>query len=283
MTQHLSRDVAIVTGAGRGIGRAIALSLAAEGAAVAVCARTDAEIAETAALVAKAGGRAIPLKLDVKDPANVRAVVMETTRALGPVTLLVNNAGAPGPAGLDWEVDTDAWFDCIDVIVKGAFLLCQAVVPEMIARRAGRIINVASVSGTRPVPPIVATSVAKTALIRFSETLARELDGYGVQVFSIHPGIVRTRLVDSYALPMPDEWFVGPERAGTLCTQLASGRYDALSGCFLDIDDNLDALLSQSDEIKSRELYTLRVQAFDPSRQQALRGQAADLRASERL
>src|SRR5215831_8704636 len=101
MGQQLSRDVAIVTGAGRGIGRAIALSLAAEGAAVAVCARTEAEIAETAALISKAAGRAIAFKLDVKDPANVRAVVTETRRKFGPVTLLVNNAGAPGPAGLD--------------------------------------------------------------------------------------------------------------------------------------------------------------------------------------
>ncbi|HUK33145.1 MAG TPA: SDR family oxidoreductase [Vicinamibacterales bacterium] len=280
MGHPLSRDVAIITGAGRGIGRSIALSLAAEGAAVAVCARTEAEIAETAALVSASGGRALSLKLDVTDPAAVRDVVKETTRTLGPVTLLVNNAGAPGPAGLDWEVEANAWFECLDVIVKGAFLLCHAVVPGMIARGSGRIINVASVSGTRPVPPIVATSVAKTALIRFSETLARELDGHGVRVFSIHPGIVRTRLVDSYGLSMPDEWFVGPERAGTLCAGLASGRYDALSGCFLDINDSLDALVSQADEIKARELYTLRIQSLDPSSQQALRRQAADLRHS---
>src|SRR5262249_4212189 len=206
--------------------------------------RTEAEIAETAALISKAAGRAIAFKLDVKDPANVRAVVSETKRKLGPVTVVVNNAGAPGPAGLDWEVDTDAWLDCIGVIIKGALLLCQAVVPDMSSRGSARIINVASVSGTRPLPPIVATSVAKTALIRFSETLARELDGHGVRVFSIHPGIVRTRLVNSYNLPVPDEWFVGPERAATLCAQLARGRYDALSGCFLDIDDNLDALLN---------------------------------------
>jgi NAD(P)-dependent dehydrogenase (short-subunit alcohol dehydrogenase family) len=281
MGQQLSRDVAIVTGAGRGIGRAIALSLATEGASVAVCARTEGEIAETAALISEAGGRAIALKLDVKDIGNVRAVVKETTGRLGPVTLLVNNAGAPGPAGLDWEVDAEAWFECIEVIVRGAFLLCQAVVPGMIERGRGRIVNIASVSGTRPLPPIVATSVAKTALIRFSETLARELDGHGVRVFAIHPGVVRTRLVESYGLQLPDEWFVGPERAGTLCSQLASGRYDALSGCFLDIDDNLDELLKRANEIRSRELYTLRIQAIDPTRQQTLVGQAEELRDQE--
>jgi NAD(P)-dependent dehydrogenase (short-subunit alcohol dehydrogenase family) len=276
MGQQSSRDVAIVTGAGRGIGRGIALSLGAAGAAVAACARTDTEIAETAALVSAAGGEAIALKLDVRDHAGVRAAVAETTRTFGPVTLLVNNAGAPGPAGLDWEVDAGAWFECLDVIVKGTFLLCQSVVPGMIKLGAGRIINVASVSGTRPLPPIVATSVAKTALIRLSETLARELDGYGVKVFSIHPGIVRTRLVDSYGLTMPDEWFVGPERAGRLCLELSTGRYDALSGCFLDIGDDLDALVSQADVIRSGELYTLRIQALDASRPPTLGHKSQD-------
>src|SRR5882672_896878 len=129
MGQDLNHNVAIVTGAGRGIGRAIALSLASEGAAVAVCARTEEEIAETAALISNAGGRAIALKLDVKDVRGVRGVVEETARQLGPVTVLVNNAGTPGPAGLDWEVDAEAWFECIEVIIRGAFLLCQAVVP----------------------------------------------------------------------------------------------------------------------------------------------------------
>jgi NAD(P)-dependent dehydrogenase (short-subunit alcohol dehydrogenase family) len=138
-----TRDVAIVTGGGRGIGRAIALSLAAAGAAVAVCARTEAEIAETAALVSDAGGRALALRLDVKDAHGVRDVVHETTERLGPVTVLVNNAATPGPAGLDWEIDANAWFECVEVIVRGALLLCQAVVPGMIARGSGRIINVA--------------------------------------------------------------------------------------------------------------------------------------------
>lgn len=261
MGQDLKRDVAIVTGAGRGIGRAIAVGLAAEGAAIAVCARTEQEIEETAALISHAGGRAIPIKLDVKDVGSIRAGVEKTSSQLGPVTLLVNNAGTPGPAGLDWEVDADAWFECIEVIVRGALLLCQAVVPGMITRRSGRIINVASVSGTRAFPPIVATSVAKTALIRFSEGLAAQLDGHGVRVFAIHPGVVRTRLLESYGLQLPEEWFVGPERAGSLCAHLASGRYDALSGRFLKIDDDLDALANRASEITARELYTLRIQS----------------------
>ena len=197
--------------------------------------------------------------VDVRDAQGVRAAVAEAERQLGPVTLLVNNAGTPGPAGLDWQVDPDSWFECIDVIVRGALLLCQAVVPRMIDRGSGRIINVASVSGTRAFPPIVATSVAKTALIRFTEGLADQLRDRGVQAFAVHPGVVRTRLLESYGLTLPEEWFVGPERAATLCAQLAGGRYDALSGRFVGIDDDLDALLSSIDDIAARELYTLRI------------------------
>jgi NAD(P)-dependent dehydrogenase (short-subunit alcohol dehydrogenase family) len=255
--QILSHDVAIVTGAGR----AIAMSLAAEGAAVGVFARTAEEIGATAALVSAAGGRALALPLDVRDAAAVSSAVSETANRFGPVTLLVNNAGTPGPAGLDWEVDQEAWLECIDVIVRGAFLLSQAVIPGMIARRSGRIINIASNAGTRARPPVTATSIAKTALIRFSEGLATQLDAYGVSVFAVHPGIVRTRLFESYGLQLPQELFVGPERAGSLCARLASGRYDRLSGLFFGIDDDLEKLLTRVDEITERELYTLRLNA----------------------
>ena len=97
-----------MTGGGRGIGRAISLSLAAEGAAVGVFARTEHEIAETAALISDGGGRAIARPLDVRDAAAIRIAVDETARQLGPLTVLVNNAGTPGPAGLDWAVDAEA-------------------------------------------------------------------------------------------------------------------------------------------------------------------------------
>lgn len=259
MGQSLGRDVAIVTGAGCGIGRAIALSLAAEGAAVGVFARTAVEIAETAAMISSAGGHALALPVDVTVPAAVGAAVSETASKLGPVTLLVNDAGTPGPAGLDWQVEPDEWFECVEVIVRGAFLLCRAVVPGMIARGSGRIINIASITGIRARPPITATSVAKTALIRLSEGLALQLSEHGIHVFAIHPGVVRTRLLESYGFQIPEERFVGPERAGSLCARRASGRYNALSGRFLGVDDDLEELLGRADDIAARELYMLRL------------------------
>lgn len=259
MKISLNEDVALVTGAGRGIGRAIALALAREGAAVAVTARTESEIAGTAGDIVNAGGRALAIPCDVRNEGAVREAVRQTAARFGPVTVLVNNAGTPGPAGNDWETDPEAWFECVEVIVRGALLMTRAVVPEMIARGSGRIVNIASVSGTQPFPPIFATSVAKTALIRFSEGLAGQLAPHGVRVFAIHPGIVRTRLLESYGLQIPDEWCVGPEQAAALCVRLAGGAADALSGRVLTIADNLDDLCSRSEDIAARELYTLRM------------------------
>lgn len=165
-------------------------------------------------------------------------------------------AGDLVAAGLDWEVDAESWFECVEVIVRGAFDACQAVVAGMIERKSGRIVNIASMTGTRVFLPITATSVAKTALIRFSEGLAVQLDPYGVRVFSVHPGVVRTRLLESYGLSLPEEWYVGADRAASLCAKLANGRYDRLSGRFLGIDDDLDELLNRTDgDIGSGTLY----------------------------
>lgn len=262
MGESLAHDVAVVTGAGRGIGRAVALSLAEEGAAVGVLARTMAEVAETAQLITDAGGQAVALQADVTDAAAVRAAIAVTVNKFGPVTVLVNNAGTPGPVGRDWDVDAALWFECIEVTIRGAMLLSQAVVPGMIAGGAGRIINMASVSGTRALPMATATSVAKTALIRVSEGLAAQLGEHGVAVFAVHPGIVRTKLLESYGFQIPDERFAAPERIGSLAAQLASGRYDALSGRYLGIGDDLDGLVRRIADIKAGELYTLRLKSL---------------------
>jgi NAD(P)-dependent dehydrogenase (short-subunit alcohol dehydrogenase family) len=246
MAGTLANSVAVVTGAGRGIGRAIAMGLAREGAAVGLFARSTEQLEQTARAIMDAGGRALTVTVDVKNGSAVRAGVSEVTAKLGPVSLLINNAGTPGPKGPDWEVDADDWFECIDVSVRGALLLCQSVVPEMITRKAGCIINLASVTGTRAYPPITATSVAKTALIRFSEGLAAQLKEHQVAVFAVHPGVVRTRLLESYNLLIPDDRFSSPERVTELCVRLASGRFNALSGCFIGIESDPEELLRRA-------------------------------------
>jgi NAD(P)-dependent dehydrogenase (short-subunit alcohol dehydrogenase family) len=256
---HLDGQVAIVTGGGRGIGRAVALALAEAGAAVAVAARHADALAATVAAITTAGGQALPVPTDVRDAQAVRQLVAETEQRLGPVTLLVNNAGTPGPVGDDWAVDGAAWWECIEVSVRGAFLCTQATVPGMLAHGGGRIIEMASTTGTGPRPAVTATSVAKTALIRLAEGLALQGAPHRLVAFAVHPGLVKTELVQAYGFPFPDDAYTPPDRISALCVRLASGRYDALSGRFLTVSDDLDGLVQQADAIVAGERYTLRI------------------------
>jgi 3-oxoacyl-[acyl-carrier protein] reductase len=116
----------------------------------------------------------------------------------------------------------------------------------------------ASATGTRAYPPVNATSVAKTALIRMAEELAQTAGPHGVAAFAIDPGVVKTRLLLSYNLNLPEGIYSPPERAAALCVRLASGRYDALSGRFLSIADDPDGMLGRAGDIAEHELYTLR-------------------------
>src|SRR5690349_15885844 len=126
----LAGQTAFVTGAGRGIGLAVAQELAALGSNVALIARTAAQVETAAEMINKEeAGRALAFATDVRDPAAICSCVADTDAELGPITLLVNNAGTGGPAGMEWEVDGDAWWECIETIVRGAFVCTQAVLP----------------------------------------------------------------------------------------------------------------------------------------------------------
>jgi NAD(P)-dependent dehydrogenase (short-subunit alcohol dehydrogenase family) len=248
----LAGQVAIVTGGGRGIGRAIALGLASAGASVAVVARSPNQIVETVEDIVRRGGRAVAEPADVSEPEAIGRMVREVERALGPVDLLVNNAGSAGPLGPVAEIDPGEWWRCQEVNVRGPLLCTRTVLAGMVARRRGRIVNVASGAGTIAIPYLSAYVVSKTALIRFTEVLAAEVAEHGVRVFAIEPGTVRTAMAE-YALDSEAgrtwlPWFrdifeqgrdVPPECAARLVTLLASGRVDALSGRFFTVADNV--------------------------------------------
>lgn len=270
----LSGQVALVTGAGRGIGRAIAQALAEAGAALMLVARTGDQLEETLGLIASAGGKAIAMPADVTDEQAVRQVVGETTRRLGPIDLLVANAGVSAPHQLFWEADPADWWRAIEVNLKGVMLCAHAVLPDMIARRRGRIITTGSYSGVKPNPTGLAYSVSKTAVLRFSEALANETRPYGVSVFSISPGLVHTAMTEeAWQARPPSERVVSiqptanptsdwspPELAARLVVYLASGKADVLSGRFIHARaDDVAEMTRRADEIACGDLYTLRI------------------------
>jgi NAD(P)-dependent dehydrogenase (short-subunit alcohol dehydrogenase family) len=268
----LSGQTALVTGGGRGLGRAFALALAQAGASVAITARSAGELEETAALVRDAGGAALIADADIADPAQVRAMIRQVQKHFGPLDVLINNAGAGGPYGPSWEADPEQWWRCQEVNLRGPFLCCHEAIPGMLARRRGRIINIASGAGARSIPYMSAYVVSKTALIRFSEVLAAETEQHGIRVFSVQPGAVRTAMAEGVLndaearrwLPWLPKIFeqggdVPPEAAAQLAVFLASGKADALSGRMFAIEDDPAEVAAHAEQVRRDDLYTLRM------------------------
>lgn len=265
----LRDQVAIVTGGGRGVGRAIAKSLADSGAAVALVARSEAEVGSAAAAIEAAGGRALAHPADVTDERAVRDLVEDVGARLGSPALLVNAAGTWMQAGPVEKADPEAWWSDVEVSLKGTFLCTRAVLPSMTSLGRGRIVNVASNAGVKPRPYATAYASAKAAVLRFTDSLAAELRTRGVHVFAISPGFVRTRLIEELAASEAGRKYLPelgarsdalePERAGRLVVEIGTGRLDPLAGRYLHVLDDVDDLLRRSAEIAERDLYALRL------------------------
>ncbi len=259
MTDDLSGQVALITGGGRGIGAGIARELADAGMRVAVAARSAEQVEQVAREI---GGLA--LELDVADETSVARIVQRTERELGPIDLLVNNAGgglSPDSPPI-WEGgDPAAWWRVFEVNVLGAYLCCRAVLPGMVARRGGRIVNVGSGGAYLPVTPGGAGSTAygpsKAALGRFGEIAAAQLQPHGVALFTISPGLVRTALTDALGDDAP---WTPPQLAPRLVRALASGRADRLAGRYIHAEhDDIDDLIARADEIVAQDLNAIRL------------------------
>jgi NAD(P)-dependent dehydrogenase (short-subunit alcohol dehydrogenase family) len=274
----LAGHTAVVTGGGRGIGKAIAFELAARGAAVVVVARSADEIHSVTVEIERAGGRARAIAADVACAADVDRMIHEVERAFGAVDLLVNNAGLADPFGPTWETNPDDWWRAIEVNLRGPMLCSRGILPGMITRGRGRIVNVASGAGTRAIPFMSAYVTGKTALIRLTELLALEAGPHGIQVFAIEPGTVRTAMAESALqsesaqrwLPWLGEIFaqgrdVGPDRAARLVAMLAEGSADALSGRFFTILNDLERMVELERRGELEELQVLRVRTADSS------------------
>jgi 3-oxoacyl-[acyl-carrier protein] reductase len=220
----LEDRVAIVTGASRGIGRAIALGLAAEGCAVLLCARDPDALAAVAAEVRRARGVAETMPVDVTDVAAADAVVAECQRAFGRLDVLVNNAGGAAPKPLD-QLTAQDWQDGLDVNFLAAARLSVACAPVMRAAGWGRIVHVASISGREPDPLFAPYSAAKAALLNLSTALSQAYAADGVLSSCVVPGVTITELVESNALATAERKGVTP--AEVMAQMLAKHRVAA--------------------------------------------------------
>ena len=272
---RLRGSVALVTGGGRGIGQLVARAFADAGAAVALVARSESELANTVELIEATGGTAAAAAADVTDAAGMAATVADLRRQLGPIDLLVNNAGIMGPVGPLWEIDPVEWWTTMDVNVRGIVLCSQLVLPDMVAANRGRIINITSQAGVHRWPLVSAYSVSKAAVVKLTENLALETSRHGIGVFSVHPGLLPIGISETFAAHTPTtshearirRWALNelaegrgadPARAVELLLRLAAGDGDVLSGRHLSVHDDLDAVLAHLPEVRDRDLYVLR-------------------------
>lgn len=253
---------AIVTGAGRGIGQAIAAALARDGAQVVLAGRSPGPLEETAALIAEAGGVAHVVPTDATDAAAVTALVAATVDLVGPPDLLVNNAGGSRSVGPLFSMEIDEWWADIELNFKTAVLCSRAVLPGFIERGSGRIVNIGSRAGVRPNPGISAYSCAKAALTVFGETLDASVAELGLSVFTLSPGTVHTPIVDELVVTeRAKEWlpyltptssmtnYISPDLAADHVVRIARGDVDELSGRFLHAEDDLDVMLDRLAQI----------------------------------
>jgi len=187
----LEGKVVVVTGAGRGLGRAIALRCGREGAHLVLAGRTVTELEEVAAqLRATSGVRALVVAADVRDIESTEVMAARTVAEFGGVDVLVANSGIAGPTAPLWEVEPAEWEETFAVNVRGVFLTCRAVLPEMVRRSSGSIVVVGSMSGKRPLINRTAYASSKMALVGLTRTLAAETGPFGVRVNLVSPGPV---------------------------------------------------------------------------------------------
>lgn len=260
--------VALVTGGSKGIGRAAALGLGAAGFAVAVLARSATALEETRALLEGNGVPSVSCLADVRDVDAVASSVAAVESELGPISTVVNNAGTSLAIGPLWEVSPRDWWTDVETSLGGAFNVCRSVIPGMIARRAGRILNVSSYAGLRAAPYQNGYGCAKAGMASLTESLAASLLPYGVHVFTVTPGFVHSDLTRGLTeSPAGRRWLpelaardaLDPDLFVRLAVTVALGGADVLNGRFLHALDDIGELIRRSGEIESEDLYAPRL------------------------
>ena len=230
----LAGKAAIITGSGRGIGRAIGILFAQEGCRVTLTARSEGEIAAVAGEIGRAGGEALAVPADVSREADVQALVDRTAERFGQVDILVNNAAVNLPNIETVDMRPDDWRRVVDVDLTGPFLCARAVLPYMIPRRTGKIINISSIGGRRGARGRGPYRAAKAGLINFTETLAAETARHGITVTCVCPGGVETEMVRQISPGGSARPLMKPEEIARVVLFLASDASSAVTGTAVD-------------------------------------------------
>jgi 3-oxoacyl-[acyl-carrier protein] reductase len=226
----------LVTGASRGIGRSIALRFAEEGARLALAARTENELLQTASLVEQSGARAVAIPTDIRDRTGVETCVSRAEAELGPIDVLVNNAGV-----FLWrpflDLSSEEWDLVLSTNLTGAANFCRAVLPGMIGRRRGRIVNVSSIHGVRGEANLAAHSAAKFGLIGLTQSLAREYRSFNIAVNAVCPGTVENQQdeTDAPSRSEPLAEKLWPRDVAKTVLFLASDDAAAITGAALEV------------------------------------------------
>ncbi len=207
----LNNKVVVLTGAGRGAGRSIALALAGEGARLALASRTESELNAVQEEVEALGAEVIALPTDLSDPSQVQALAQETLKAFGTVDVIINNAGWCPPLRLVHDTTLEDWDFAINVNARGPFLLIKALLPTMLAKGSGHVINVSSNVARGGCATASAYSAAKAALLALGETLLEEVAKHGIRVTSMLPGTINTGMRWDDDPDFPRETVIEPE------------------------------------------------------------------------
>ena len=273
----LAQRSALITGANQGLGLAIAHAFVEAGASVMMCAR-DGELLERArasvAARAGAGQRVLAHPADVSKRDDVDRIAALALEAFPDLQILVNNAGVYGPMGPSESVDWDAWVQAMEINVFGSILMCRALVPHFKARRYGKIIQLSGGGATNPLPRLSAYAASKAAIIRFAESLALEVKDDGIDVNSVAPGALNTRMMNELIEAGPaavvqaffermkriaDEGATPLEKGAALTVFLASAASDGITGRLLSaVWDPWADLPQYREQLDRSDVYTLR-------------------------
>src|SRR3989338_4832012 len=277
MTPTLKNRTALITGASQGLGAAIAHAYVKAGANIMICGRNGTALSKAREdLAQRAASNQIVASetADVSNPDDVKRLVDKTLELFPKVDILVNNAGIYGPKGVVEEVNWQEWLNAFEINLFGSILMCRLLLPHFKSLRYGKIINLSGGGATNPLPHLSAYAASKAAVVRFAETRAEEVRPYHIDVNSIAPGALNTRLLDEVIEAGPEkvgaafyekslkqkaEGGISPEKGADLAVFLASSASDGITGKLISaIWDPWESFSERIEELQASDIYTLR-------------------------